>query len=55
MNLKRLIEVLQEKPPEDQEAEVEFAVITKEGRLITVDLSTQAKSLTKVLKMFKGV
>lgn len=54
MNLRRLIEVLQEKPLEDQEAEVEFVVVTKEGRIVVIDMSTQAKALAKTLKLFKG-
>lgn len=51
MNLQKLIEALQART-EDLEEEVEFVVVTKEGRIIVLDLSSQAATLKKVLKRF---
>jgi len=52
MTLERLIEVLQERTGDLQE-QVEFIVVTKEGRIIAAGVETQAKAIIRGLKLFE--
>lgn len=52
MQLEQLIKILTEERPGDQQEEVEFIIVTKKGRIIAMDVESQAKAIIKALKLF---
>jgi len=49
MKLKQLVKLLQSK---NQNEEVEFVVVSKEGAIVCMKMENQAQKLVKVLQLF---
>ena len=49
IKIKELIKILKKK---DQNAEVEFVVVTTDGKLVCMDINAAAKDMSDLLKMF---
>lgn len=53
MKAKELIGILELKCNPDEE--IEFAICTKEGMVVAIDITDNARDLSKILDMFGGI